>query len=595
MMSGDIPNRFHFVFGLKPQRQPFHLVHYLCLQSCIQVNRPETIYFYYQHEPYGPYWDAIRPKLCLERVPPNRFVEHFHYQESWIKRFRYAHHADFIRLEKLMERGGVYADIDTLFVRPLTPELYKNAFVLGREWDLFDKKTAKPRRSLCNAFIMCAPGAEFAQRWLAGMSTHFDGSWSNHSTLLPQELADQSPNLIHVEPQRSFYYFPPSSIGLAALFEDKQPIPNDLYSIHLWQHLWWNKTRVDFTDFHQGMITREYVAKKDTTYAVAARPFLPPESVSAPQVRVSHRIGEAVTSFATKVETEFRCLAGLAIYPYTKGIWPRANEGFRLARGHRAHAEASKRFHMRNGIDAAILRTLIGSDEYEIFDERLNADDVVIDVGAHIGAFSWAAHWLGSRNTHAFEAEPSNFALLRRNLAGLTGISLTYGAIFSDVRNLRELTHSGHLFSNTGGGSVMFGHNCFAFEEVGHLKQKREFTTVPVISFDGLLSKFERVRLLKLDCEGSEYPILLNSKCLHKVDRIVGEYHVIDHQQMDRVVPEARVEGFQSYNGETIRELLSKQGFEVTIVPYGELGRFNAVRKRATEYLANKNGNRAPK
>ena len=48
-----VPNRFHFVFGLKPQTEPFHIAHYLCLQSCLQVNSPDRIDFYYHFEPEG--------------------------------------------------------------------------------------------------------------------------------------------------------------------------------------------------------------------------------------------------------------------------------------------------------------------------------------------------------------------------------------------------------------------------------------------------------------------------------------------------------------------------------------------------------------
>ena len=34
-----------------------------------------------------------------------------------------------------------------------------------------------------------------------------------------------------------------------------------------------------------------------------------------------------------------------------------------------------------------------------------------------------------------------------------------------------------------------------------------------------------RVNLLKIDCEGAEFPILLTSNRLAAIDRIVGEYH----------------------------------------------------------------------
>ena len=42
-MTNSIPNQFHFVYGLKKQRKPFPLYHYICLKSCDVINQPEKI------------------------------------------------------------------------------------------------------------------------------------------------------------------------------------------------------------------------------------------------------------------------------------------------------------------------------------------------------------------------------------------------------------------------------------------------------------------------------------------------------------------------------------------------------------------------
>lgn len=126
-----VPNRFHFVFGLKRQTEPFHLVYYLCLESCWQVNRPEAMYFYYRHEPYGRYWDLIKDRLILVAVQPVEFVHRYAYADRRIRKYRYAHESDFLRLERLLDQGGVYADLDTIFVNPIPPALFEEAI---RSW-----------------------------------------------------------------------------------------------------------------------------------------------------------------------------------------------------------------------------------------------------------------------------------------------------------------------------------------------------------------------------------------------------------------------------------------------------------------------------
>ncbi len=579
-----IPHQFHFVFGLRKQREPFHLAHYLCLESCRRVNQPESMRFYYHYEPYGPYWDLIKPQLTLVKVPLVPLVERFRYKDRGIKRFRYAHHSDFIRLEKLLENGGVYADIDTLFVRPLPPSLFQKPFVLGRERAIQDPKTGRSTPSLCNALIMSTPGADFGHLWLEGMLAEFDGTWSNHSTLFPQRLATRFPALIHVEPQRSFYHFPPSSRGLATLLEDHQPIPNGVYSMHLWAHLWWEERRVDFTMFHAGLLTEDFIRQVDTTYNCAARPFLPPASGTSFQRKSAavRSLSLKAQALARKTTAGARVLAGLAVYPALHKVWPDAKVRLGLARGHWAYKSALQRFKAQNAFEATIVRSIILWDEYQVFGRHFRPEDVIIDIGAHIGSFSFACHYLGSREIHAFEADPTNFVRLRNHVSDLPGMHLYNCAVFrSDAPAVDGLLHSGPAFFNTGGGNVIFGGQLFDSDtQESWISAETDRSRVPAVPLDEVLGRFERVKLLKLDCEGSEYPILLTSTQLPKVERIVGEYHEIHASAMPLLVAEARLDGFTSYGPDLLARKLAAAGFRVSIIPTDAgRGRFEAVKK----------------
>lgn len=277
-----IPRHFHFVFGLRPQTEPFHAVYYLCLESCLRVNRPERITLYYQHEPHGEWWDRIRGRLELVRVEPSPHVTEGAYQSSFVRGYSYAHHADFIRLEKLLAHGGVYADIDTLFVRPLPEALFGHACVLGRERPVPQDGGRPDEASLCNALIMAEPGSAFIRRWLERMPAAFDGSWSGHSCQLPERLRAEFPEEIHVEPERSFYPFMWTKDGLRALLEERRTDWEGVYSVHLWNHLWWSRHRFDFSAFNGERLTERFIRRGTTTYTLAARRFLPPASERPP-------------------------------------------------------------------------------------------------------------------------------------------------------------------------------------------------------------------------------------------------------------------------------------------------------------------------
>jgi hypothetical protein len=67
-LSARIPNQFHFVFGLKDPPDAFHLIHYLCIASCVEVMRPERIFFHCARLPKGRYWDLVRPYVQVEHI-----------------------------------------------------------------------------------------------------------------------------------------------------------------------------------------------------------------------------------------------------------------------------------------------------------------------------------------------------------------------------------------------------------------------------------------------------------------------------------------------------------------------------------------------
>jgi hypothetical protein len=84
------------------------------------------VYFHYHYEPSGFWWETIKPKLTLHQVsiPESIFGNPIHH---------FAHKADVIRLEVLLEYGGIYLDLDTICVRPLAPLYGKSQFMIGSQ------------------------------------------------------------------------------------------------------------------------------------------------------------------------------------------------------------------------------------------------------------------------------------------------------------------------------------------------------------------------------------------------------------------------------------------------------------------------------
>jgi hypothetical protein len=211
-----IPNIVHFIYGLKGPEEPLSYFHYLAVLSALLVNKPDAIYFHYQHRPAGPWWDEVeRIAIPLQRdareVVEGKRLAH------------YAHRADIMRLEVLIERGGVYLDIDTLCLKPWHA-LLDNRFVIGEESD----------RSLCNAVLMSEPGAVFARQWLQLYPQAFtEGEWANAGCVLPHVLA-RVPGMgeqVTILPKKMLH----DPTG-PVLF-DPGEIPPDLLIAHWWGHI----------------------------------------------------------------------------------------------------------------------------------------------------------------------------------------------------------------------------------------------------------------------------------------------------------------------------------------------------------------------
>src|ERR1700722_6643314 len=270
-----VPRVAHFVFGLSEQDEPLHPVHYMAVESCRRVLKPEAIYFHHKHLPWGPYWERIRPFLTLVEVDLIDEVLAADYSGGHVPEpFRYAHHADFIRLDALIEHGGIYADMDTIFLRPFPDDLFDAPFVIGREPPVADERTGQLRPSLCNALLMAERGSLFARQWRERMAGALNGTWSNHSGFLAQALSDELPAHVRLEPENTFFSFPPTRAGISDLFERRRPIPPEAVSVHLWAHLWWTRDRREFSDVHAGWCAPSELRRSRTTFADMTRPYL---------------------------------------------------------------------------------------------------------------------------------------------------------------------------------------------------------------------------------------------------------------------------------------------------------------------------------
>lgn len=252
-----IPKVLHYTFGMAADfgGKPWSLLHYVCLRSAIAHIAPDQVFFYYEYEPTGPWWDLSRDLVTLVKITAPREI-------FGNPLLHVAHRSDVVRLQKLIEHGGIYLDADVLVQRDFD-DLLNETVVLGREG-------RDGEFGMANAVILARPNAPFLVRWLetyrSFRSKGRDEFWNEHSVEYPAKLAKEHPEDITVLSEKAFYWPLWTDEHLDWIFRSRKPIPLDqTYANHLWEARAWSIVED---------LTPGQVRTKDTNFNRWARPYL---------------------------------------------------------------------------------------------------------------------------------------------------------------------------------------------------------------------------------------------------------------------------------------------------------------------------------
>ena len=169
-----------------------------------------------------------------------------------------------------------------------------------------------------------------------------------------------------------------------------------------------------------------------------------------------------------------------------------------------------------NSTDLMALTHVWVIQEYSNSDFDIHDNDIVIDVGAHIGLFALFASQSCKRGKiFCFEPIKENYELLVENI---------------NSNKIKNIIPFNFAVSNTSDSVKIFlnddysGHSMFL--------ETNNFITVKSKSLHDIFSEnnIQECNFLKLDCEGAEYEIInsLSSEFLNKIKKSAIEYHLAD-------------------------------------------------------------------
>ena len=145
----------------------------------------------------------------------------------------------------------------------------------------------------------------------------------------------------------------------------------------------------------------------------------------------------------------------------------------------------------------------------------------VVDIGANIGVFSLYAASQGAEKVYAYEPSSESFKLLQKNVRS-NGLEQT---IFP---------HKAAIVG-TAAGDIHFSRKSSVFNSIETCPENADdFEKVPALMFSEILANLNSVNICKIDCEGGEYDIILNSEnaIFNQIHEFRIEYHNGPHQKL---------------------------------------------------------------
>ncbi len=184
-----------------------------------------------------------------------------------------------------------------------------------------------------------------------------------------------------------------------------------------------------------------------------------------------------------------------------------------------------------------------------------SSSDRVVDIGTNDGGSCLAFEMKGAGKVIGFEPSMYSFAVARENTKKYPNIELYHKAVWrSDVEDTKlyyKETEEGYLtlsMVNNGDGDV----------------------AVETVSLDEIIERFSPIRFLKVDTEGSEYPIILTSKRLSEIQQIGMEVHLFQPEEFNSVSTQGL--DLKLFGGPPLADFIRSQGFKVEYVTTGDSG-----------------------
>ena len=185
--EGLVPNIAH-MFWIS--EKPMSFLFYLSCLSQIYILRVDALYLHGDKMPHGPHWDIIKRESKLHFVKrswPNRvFSNHVNILN---------HMADVFKVDVMLRYGGIYTDVDAVWINPLPSHIREYEAVASYDWPQMYNTWPD---YIQNGVLLGKKGAPFWYKYLESMKVFKDDIFGYNGILQAYKVYERNPQLLYL-------------------------------------------------------------------------------------------------------------------------------------------------------------------------------------------------------------------------------------------------------------------------------------------------------------------------------------------------------------------------------------------------------------
>ncbi len=273
-----VPKIIHYIW-IGANGKPFNVHHMVSIKAVAHYNPGYEIKIHCDEVPTGPYFDKIKDMVTIKfaDVPHEVFGVPFLYNPN---------KATLLRINILLEEGGIYQDLDIITLRSyddlldhdvcmgyelsemMSPRQILGLLKNGRFEVL--KFRGRITKGLCNGFLISAKNSQFLQDWLEGFRNYDNKNWGFYSVKMPYALQQSGKYDFQMIPAYQTHFPGCHPDELKLLFE--QNILNDSkYTGRYFLHTWESKS---FKQYLEPLLDEAKIKSTNSTYCNAIKQFI---------------------------------------------------------------------------------------------------------------------------------------------------------------------------------------------------------------------------------------------------------------------------------------------------------------------------------